>query len=218
MKRSIIYIFATLVAMAASAADYRMWIDNFSINAGETKEVSLNMDNATAVTGFQTDILLPKGLSIKIDEDGYYYIDPTSRSTRSHTIDGSMMPDGAVRVISYATDLIPFKLNTGAVATITLVASADFTGAHAIIVRNTELATPDGGQFFPADETCKVNKQDDVTPGDVNGDGAVDVSDVTALINKILGTVAFDDSVCDVDGNGVVNVSDVTALINLILA
>ena len=54
--------------------------------------------------------------------------------------------------------------------------------------------------------------------GDVNADGTVDVSDVTALINKILGTAVFDDSVCDIDGNGVVNVSDVTTLINLILA
>ena len=53
--------------------------------------------------------------------------------------------------------------------------------------------------------------------GDVNGDGVVNVSDVTALINKILGTASYSDSVCDIDGNGTVNVSDVTALINLIL-
>lgn len=53
--------------------------------------------------------------------------------------------------------------------------------------------------------------------GDVNGDGEVNVSDVTALINRILGTASFDDSVCDINGDGVVNVSDVTALINNIL-
>ena len=53
--------------------------------------------------------------------------------------------------------------------------------------------------------------------GDINGDGVVNVSDVTALINKILGTADYSDSVCDIDGNGTVNVSDVTALINLIL-
>ena len=53
--------------------------------------------------------------------------------------------------------------------------------------------------------------------GDVNGDGVVNTSDVTALINKILGTASWSDTDCDVDGNGVVNTSDVTALINLIL-
>ncbi|MDO4512346.1 MAG: leucine-rich repeat protein [Bacteroidales bacterium] len=53
--------------------------------------------------------------------------------------------------------------------------------------------------------------------GDVNGDGEVNVSDVTALINKILGSADYADEVCDINADGVVNVSDVTALINKIL-
>lgn len=53
--------------------------------------------------------------------------------------------------------------------------------------------------------------------GDVNGDGTVNVSDVTALVNMILGVIPKDEQRADVDGNGTVNVSDVTALVNLIL-
>ena len=53
--------------------------------------------------------------------------------------------------------------------------------------------------------------------GDVNGDGVVDVSDVTALVNKILGMADWPDSRCDIDGSGVIDVSDVTVLINIIL-
>ena len=53
--------------------------------------------------------------------------------------------------------------------------------------------------------------------GDINADGIVNVSDVTALVNKILGEAEYTDAVCDIDGNGTVNVSDVTALVNLIL-
>lgn len=54
--------------------------------------------------------------------------------------------------------------------------------------------------------------------GDVNMDGVVDVSDVTALINSILGVDVVPVSVGDIDGNGVVDVSDATALINMILS
>ena len=54
-------------------------------------------------------------------------------------------------------------------------------------------------------------------PGDINGDGEVNVSDVTALINKILGSSTYSDAVCDINGDGEINVSDVTALINMIL-
>ena len=53
--------------------------------------------------------------------------------------------------------------------------------------------------------------------GDINGDGTVDVSDVTALINKILGASDYTDEVCDINGDGEINVSDVTQLINQIL-
>ncbi len=56
------------------------------------------------------------------------------------------------------------------------------------------------------------------TKGDINADGVVNVSDVTALINKILGTSTYADDACDINADGVVNVSDVTALINIILA
>ena len=54
--------------------------------------------------------------------------------------------------------------------------------------------------------------------GDVNRDGKINVSDVTTLVNMILGVVTMDQEVADVNGDGKVNVSDVTALINLILA
>ena len=53
--------------------------------------------------------------------------------------------------------------------------------------------------------------------GDVNGDGAVNVSDVTTLVNMILFVIPKDMTRGDVDGNSIVNVSDVTALVNIIL-
>ncbi len=53
--------------------------------------------------------------------------------------------------------------------------------------------------------------------GDVNADDKVNVSDVTYLINMILGAVPQDMEVADLNHDTKVNVSDVTYLINLIL-
>lgn len=53
--------------------------------------------------------------------------------------------------------------------------------------------------------------------GDVNGDGVVNVSDVTSLVNMILEIEPMNEEVADVNGDGSVNVSDVTDLVNLIL-
>lgn len=53
--------------------------------------------------------------------------------------------------------------------------------------------------------------------GDVNGDRKVNVSDISVLINMILGITEKDDSRGDVNADGNVNVSDISALVNIIL-
>ena len=68
-------------------------------------------------------------------------------------------------------------------------------------------------QFIPVE----VKDEAAGTLGDINADGEINVSDVTALINKILGTSDYSNEVCDINGDGEINVSDVTALINMIL-
>ena len=73
------------------------------------------------------------------------------------------------------------------------------------------------GKFTVNDITSQYEGGTVGLPGDVNGDGKVNVSDVSALINMILGLSAMDQSAGDVNGDGRVNVSDVSALINIIL-
>ncbi|MBR6458138.1 MAG: hypothetical protein IKS71_06035, partial [Bacteroidales bacterium] len=50
-------------------------------------------------------------------------------------------------------------------------------------------------------------------------DGEVNVTDVTALVDIILGnTTDYDRTVADVNGDNEVNVTDVTTLVSIILA
>lgn len=53
-------------------------------------------------------------------------------------------------------------------------------------------------------------------PGDLNGDGRLSISDVTALISQVLAGNA--PAYCDVNGDGNINISDVTTLISWILS
>ena len=76
------------------------------------------------------------------------------------------------------------------------------TGEHAIHIKAFYT-------HYPVEET--------IIQGDVNGDGRVNVSDVSALINMILGLETMNQTRADVNSDGRVNVSDVTALINIIL-
>ena len=52
-------------------------------------------------------------------------------------------------------------------------------------------------------------------PGDVDGDGSINITDVTEIIDMIL--MGDMPDYCDVDGDGMVSISDITALIDKIL-
>ena len=71
----------------------------------------------------------------------------------------------------------------------------------------------DGGPSNPGYFTAKNASQ----RGDINGDGLVNVADVTALIQIVLNSTPADLSVADLSGDGQVNVADVTTLIQLVL-
>ena len=57
---------------------------------------------------------------------------------------------------------------------------------------------------------------DPVLPGDVNGDGVVDVADVNLIISIMLGKTAAVPA-ADVNGDGIVDVSDANLAINIML-
>jgi hypothetical protein len=65
--------------------------------------------------------------------------------------------------------------------------------------------------------TVVFTKAEESLKGDINGDGKVNVTDVTTLVNMILGVVPKDEVRADINGDGKINVTDVTALINIIL-
>ena len=58
-----------------------------------------------------------------------------------------------------------------------------------------------------------------VMPGDVNGDGVVDVTDIVAIANSILGrpSSSFNAVAADVNDDGSVDVTDIVAVANMIL-
>ena len=111
------------------------------------------------------------------------------------------------------------------------------TGAQGSLVGFGGIQRLDGGDYVISKpegavydiELCAVTLDGDIVTtevvigedpgelGDVNGDGRVNVSDVSELVNMILGIVPVDRVRADIDGNGRVNVSDVSSLVNIIM-
>ena len=65
------------------------------------------------------------------------------------------------------------------------------------------------------------NDNSECTPGDINDDGSIDVSDIVRQVNIIINSGAppteMELCACDVNGDGQVNVLDVVAMVNIIV-
>ena len=69
---------------------------------------------------------------------------------------------------------------------------------------------PYDGYVIPGDEP--------VVPADVNGDGILNVTDVTLLVDILLGAATIEDGMTpDVNGDGDLNITDLTSLIDMLL-
>ena len=89
-------------------------------------------------------------------------------------------------------------------------------------VKATGTAMPANKAWIEYDGTAKelvLPIENTTLKGDINGDGLVNVSDVTTLVDYILdkNPSPCDENACDVNEDGNINVTDVTSLVDIIL-
>lgn len=138
-----------------NVAEDKFFIENFSMGAGETKELEICLTNEVAYTGFQADIYIPEGLTV-YQEDGEYIFDLSERKHRSHTISATLQADGAIRLLSYSTTSKDFSGTEGALIYFTITASEDFKGSHEIRIDNIKFAQNSGVETYLNPSTAIV--------------------------------------------------------------
>jgi len=205
------------VALNTTAAN-RFYLTDFTIAAGESIQLAMILENDEPFTAFQTDLMLPQGLSV-IEDDGDYLFDLTSRSASDQTIISKLRDDGALRIVSFCLSVKPFSGREGTLIVINLTAAEDFTGPATIRLKNSFFTTIDGEEFVLANESCDVQRLAQQIKGDANGDGKVNIGDVTWVINYLLAgcTTSFHIENADINEDGIISIADVTALINMLL-
>lgn len=214
MNRIISIVTCIVVVFCAMAQD-RFYIEDFTINPGETMEVAILLDNVTVFSAIQADIYLPEGLSID-KEDGEYIFDLTSRKARNHTASSALLSSGAIRLLIASQTSRTFSGNSGALVTFQLTASSDFQGPKTIVMNNIIASEADMTQHDLPDETCIVS-----TPGGEQPPTPVQSLELNSKIAKLApnatlplavttpdaGVITWaseDESVATVDSNGLV--------------
>lgn len=144
---------AVLPLTAAAQSQTKLSVDDFTIKAGETKTLTVNLDNPDmTVTLVQFDMELPEGLSVAKDGDDYL-MDLARTTYKKHSLDYN--PENG-RVLLSSSSNKTLDGNSGAIIKIDLTAAATFeTGT--ITLKNIEIVSPDNTAANPV-----VSKPEDV--------------------------------------------------------
>lgn len=199
---------------------YLLYINDCIATASKQVTLSLCMNNATNVTLWQTDLLLPEGISIAKASNGALDIKKSPRATTSHTITTNTLNNGAIRIMCSSAQNKNFAGNEGEVATITLNIAEDIApGSHIITLRNSLIVETSLANHKISIQQSRVLISDGTyTLGDVNADGIITTADISALSNYLLGrtTSTFAPEAADVNQDGKISMADLSVLIDMI--
>ena len=205
-----------------SQLENTLYIEPVSATAGSEVILSVKMKNKIEAEGFQFDLELPEGVSVAKDADGYaeaYLSTERTTARKTNTFDTAFLGNGLLRVIAGSTNGSTISGNDGEVATIKLkIDNSVAAGSYPVALRNIAISDVNAVSHDVAYVKSTMTIGGGLM-GDANNDGVVNVFDVTAMVNYILGssTGTFMFEAADVNADGIVNVFDVTKVVNIIL-
>lgn len=158
-----------VLTFVGTMAANRLYIEDFSIEAGETKQVAVLMDNDIAFTGFQFDLLLPEGLSIETKSNGDPKVTINTDRADDHQSVTNFRNDGRISILVMSLASTEIMGNSGAVLFFNVTASNDFNGTHQLNIINVEMTTEAGVPVIPENTICTVTGPTNENPEMSNG-------------------------------------------------
>jgi len=214
---SILILFAWMTGSASLYADDGLILKDVNLAPGKTTQVAIQLKNSASYTAFQLDITLPEGVTL-VQTEGTKGLSLSSRASDNHSITVSSYDDGSIFVLVYSASNKPFSGTSGDILLMSLTIDENFVGPKDIEISNVLFTTTSIQEIKFPDVTAKCDILT-ATPGDVNDDGTVDISDYIGVANHILGNTpaGFNATAADVNNDGEIDISDYIGVANIIL-
>ena len=117
-----------------------LFIENFSIAEGETRQIAVMLNNSVAFTAFQADIRLPEGLEI-VGAD-------LSERKADHSLAYAVRNNGSVRLLSYSLGLNEYAESNGEFVYLTVKAADNFVGDFQIEIDNVTFVQANHTKYY----------------------------------------------------------------------
>lgn len=160
---SILLVVSVLASITASAQSYRLYINDMEVEAGETRTISVILQNGTmGFTGFETKIFLPTGLTLveTYDEDEganvAFYLN-ADRKKSKHDIGYAKQADGSYKILAGGNGVQTYGGTSGTeLFNFTVKVAENFSGTATIRIAETTFSDVNLKGYDLADETCSV--------------------------------------------------------------
>ncbi|MBQ2123375.1 MAG: hypothetical protein II200_05240 [Bacteroidaceae bacterium] len=197
-----------------------LYAEDITVSAGEEFALPILMRNTEDIISFQLDLVLPEGITFKVDEDDYPYYELNSdRIGRGFSFETNFLAPNVLRFVCYSMRNNVIPGTEGEVFNVTLVPADDLAdGDYELSVKNIVMTKTDAMTAFEVEHVKSVVTVASALLGDVNGDGQLNVSDVSSIVALLLNPEAGSfNKAADVNCDGQLNVSDVSSIVNLLL-
>ncbi len=198
-------------------------VAEISAHSGKTADFTIDLTNvATDLTACQFDLTLPIGITLATNEKGKYLVTKTDRfgdDNQNLTVSKVEGSANTYRVISFSMNNEVISGTSGAILNAVLAVDADVSeDTYEGMITNIVLTKVDGVQLKPADAKFNI-VVNNVIPGDANGDGDINVSDIVEIVNYILEkpSARFVAAAADLNGDGEINVTDIVRVVSIIM-
>lgn len=200
-------LMAALTCIGANAALKRannyLEASKATATAGKTVVVNILMTNNLNIVNWQTNLVLPEGITLVSAEAAEKWVDPVN-------VEGNKISAETETPVGPSQDAV--------IAKVTLqVASTVAAGEYEIALHGTVMIDENSDIVTQEDDKVAKLTVEEGHPGlkgDVNGDNAVDVMDAVMIYDIMAGNVASKPE-ADVNGDNAVDVMDVVAIYDI---
>ena len=171
MKKIFLSFIAMVLCTIAINAKGTIGLSSLSFSPGETKVLSIELNDETAYTAFQMDLALPAGFSIATttNEDDEEVLDITidaSRKKSTHQLSYNKIGEGVYRIAAFSSTNTTFKGTSGAIVNVAITAGIGISaGSYTVELKNVAFTTPEPKdvKFNDATTSLEVIKSTPIT-------------------------------------------------------
>lgn len=143
--------------LAAMIDDNYLSLATIDIKPGETKEVSLLLNNQNEVKAVQGNVKLPKGLSFATKSNGRLDVSNNNARSEDFTLSCALQDDGSMTFAHYSPDGFAYDGNEGGIFTFKIKADENAAPGNYEIKLSEMVLSIEGVAYEEADRTSILN-------------------------------------------------------------